>query len=254
MPFLKDRRKREEALLPKSLFRYEPKFRRARVWSNIELKKIAPYFKGAIINLSGWADEDKTGGTYREYFVNASNYYISNKEGGAQKGKKLRLSDSLAIDLEFPVSKEHIQAYDCDFVHTVLEHVFNIFQAVENLCQMSRDAIICVVPFVQIIHQSSDYTDYWRFTPDALERLFNQHGFKTVYACGGPNLEATSLYYLWVVSKKPGKWGKIFGASPQLSELPDGEYIYKPLTERMRTLLRLLLSSLWRRAERYKSS
>jgi|Deesub1362A_J573_1020465.scaffolds.fasta_scaffold00474_5 hypothetical protein len=234
--------------LSKSLFWYEPKFRRARVWSNIELKKIAPYFRGDIINISGWADEDKIGGTYREYFVNATSYRVSNKEGGPQKGKSLYLHDSLAIDLEVPISEEHIQAYDCVFVHTVLEHVFNIFQAVENLCKMSRDVIICIVPFIQMVHTAPNYKDYWRFTPYCLEKLFAQHGFKTIYASAGPNLSETSLYYLWVVSKNPDKWVKVFGFPPKIPELPNGDVIYKTLGERMRALLQLLFSSFqkWR--------
>lgn len=231
----------------KSLFRYEPRFRRARVWSNIELRKIAPYFKGDVINVSGWADEDKTGGTYRDYFVNATTYRISNKEGGSQKGKKLYLPNTLAIDLESPVSEEHVQAYNCVFVHTVLEHVFNIFQAVENLCKMSRDAIICITPFIQVIHNTPEYQDYWRFTPFCLERLFAQHGFSTVYASGGPNISGTSLYYLWVGSKNPGKWAGVFGLPPKPSELPNGGVIYKTLEEKIKAAFRLLLSALQKR-------
>lgn len=208
----------------------------------------SPYFKGDIINVSGWADEDKTGNTYREYFVNATTYHISNREGGPQKGKKLYLPDSLPIDLEYPISKEHVQAYDCVFIHTVLEHIFNIFQAVENLCKMSRDVIICVVPFIQIIHSSSDYQDFWRFTPACLEKLFAQHGFKPIYTSGGPNLKGTSLYYLWVVSKNPDKWSKVFAPPPQISRLPNGDLIYDTLTlgERIRAVLRALLSILRR--------
>lgn len=237
-------------LFARGLYRYEPRYRRARVWSNQELREIAPYFTGDIINLSGWADEDKTGGTYQEYFINARSYCISNKEGGAQQGKKLRLEDSIAIDLEYPVSAEHFQAYDCVFVHTVLEHVFNVFQAVDNICKMSRNTVICVAPFLQTIHQSEDYQDYWRLTPAALERLFASHGFITVYARGGPNIDSTSLYYLWVASKHPDKWIDIFGLPPQLSELPNGEYIYKTVTERFRALLRLLFTGLLRRPKR----
>ena len=246
MRFWRDRLNRKKSLSIEWFFYYEPKFRRARGWSNTELKKITHYLTGEVINISGWADEDKTGGTYHEYFVNATSYCISNKEGGAQKGEKLSLPDSLAIDLEFPVSEEHIQAYDCVFAHTVLEHVFDVFQAVENLCKMSRDVIICVLPFVQIIHKSSGYMDYWRFTPFAIERLFARHGFETVYARGGPNLGSTSLYYLWVVSKTPDKWAEIFTVAPEFSELPDGDFIYKTLTERIRTILRFILSSLWK--------
>lgn len=223
---------------------YEPRFRRARIWSNIELRKIAPYFTGDLINVSGWADEDKAGDTYQNYFVNATTYIVSNKEGGSQSGKKLYLPDSIAIDLDKPLSDEHVQAYDCVFNHTVLEHVFNTFQAVENLCKMSRDVIISVVPFIQVIHTSPpDYLDYWRFTPYCLEKLFNQHGFKTIYASGS-NLPGTSLYYVWVVSKNPNNWAKVFGGSHNISELPNGDFVYKTLAERINSFLRFIFRRL----------
>ena len=233
-------------MLARGLYRYDARFRRARVWSNRELKEIAPYFTGDIINVSGWADEDKTGGTYRRYFVNARSYSISNKEGGAQQGKNLRLEDSIVIDLEYPLPGKYAGAYDCVFTHTVLEHVFNFFPAVENICKMSRDTIICVVPFVQMIHKSPDYLDYWRFTPYALERLFNQHGFSMVYASGGPDFDSTSLLYVWVVSRNPEKWANVFGSPPEINELPSGERIYKTWNEKARALLRLLLALIHR--------
>ena len=75
----------------------DPKYRRARIWSNKELKKIAPKFSGDVINVSGWVDEDKEGKIYREYFVNANTYTISNLGGGAQKGKKLSIDDLCMI-------------------------------------------------------------------------------------------------------------------------------------------------------------
>ena len=75
--------------------RVEPEFRRARLWTNIELKKIAHNFTGTVINVSGWADEDKCGAVYRDYFVNAEEYFVSNLGGGAQEGMQKILPDSI---------------------------------------------------------------------------------------------------------------------------------------------------------------
>lgn len=54
---------------------------RPRNWSNAELRKFAPLFDGAVINVSGWRDEDKTGGHYRDYFTAATSYNTSNYRG-----------------------------------------------------------------------------------------------------------------------------------------------------------------------------
>ena len=91
----------------------EPVFRRARLWSNIELAKIAPHFKGRVINVSGWADEDKFGDVYRNYFKGADEYLVSNLGGGRQTGMQITLEDSLDIDLNTPLPGGHFQAYDC---------------------------------------------------------------------------------------------------------------------------------------------
>ena len=207
--------------------RVEPEFRRARLWTNIELKKIAHNFTGTVINVSGWADEDKCGAVYRDYFVNAEEYFVSNLGGGAQKRMQKILPDSIPIDLSQPIESKHFQAYDCVFSHTVLEHVFNIFQAVKNLCDMSRELIIVIVPFVQRVHfQPGSFLDFWRFTPFCIEQIFGLSGFEPVYR-KGINIPGTSLYYFYVFSKKNSeKWLALFGPIERLENLPKGEDIY----------------------------
>lgn len=206
---------------------YEPVSRRPRIWSNIELRKIAPYFSGAILNVSGWADEDKQGNTYRSYFINAQSYEVSNYDGGRQKGKELTLENSIQLDLEASIPPDLRKRYDCVFSHTVLEHVYEVQQAVDNLCALSRDAIITVVPFMQKVHiRPGQYFDYWRFTPYALERLFEERGFKTVYRSGTP-WRNCSLYYLYVVSCQPEKWWEILGYPKDIADLPQGEKAFR---------------------------
>lgn len=108
--------------------------------------------------------------------------------------------------------------------HTVLEHVFDIFQSTENLCKMSRDVICLVVPFVQIVHTSSEYSDYWRFAPFAIEKLFNAWGFKVIYR-NGVDIPGTSIYYLYIFSKNPNRYA-FLGKPKELNTLPMGEDIY----------------------------
>lgn len=188
---------------------FEPKFRRARVWSNRELRKLSHLFDGDVINVSGWADEDKEGGLYREYFSNARSYVVSNLGGGSQEGKSQRIDASLAIDLAEPLDPSYRDAFDLVFTHTVLEHVFEILTAVDNLCAMSRDAILTIVPFLQPIHgcrrEKQQYADFWRFTPACLERLFEDRGFTTLYLAETTAVGA-SIYYFHLCSCQPDRW------------------------------------------------
>jgi len=92
------------------------------------------------------------------------------------------------------------------FNHTSLEHVFDIFKAFSNLCLLSRDIIILVVPQFQRIHDyKRGYKDYWRFTPFAVDRLFYINGLSVLYR------ETTygfseSQYLFYIASKKTELW------------------------------------------------
>jgi hypothetical protein len=179
-------------------------FRLPRVWSNQILREIAPLAYGEIINVSGWDDRDKEGGHYREYFVHAHAYYISNYSG--ERG----LSDARAItnfniDLSIPLSESLIGRFDVVYNHTTLEHIFELDIAFGNLCSLSRDLVIVVVPFAQPLHFTSSYGDYWRFTPMTLRQLFIKNGFEVVYEAAN-NDENAGIYLFFVGSKRPGDW------------------------------------------------
>ena len=182
----------------------EKKFRAARIWSNVELKKISKLFAGDIINVSGWKDEDKQGGVYREYFSNAASYTVSNF--GGERGYQ---GNEIYIDLEAELPTELCAKYDVVFNHTTLEHVFNMQIAFKNLCEMSKDVVIIVVPFMQEMHFiENSFKDYWRFTPYAITSLFESNGMKTVYMAGDTSKDH-SIYLLAVGSKHPQKWKDI---------------------------------------------
>jgi hypothetical protein len=227
------------------VFKHDPLFRRPRYWTNLQLRRIAPHFTGDVVNVSGWADEDKFGSTYREYFINARSYVVSNWRGGPQRGIRRFLPDSIPLDLDFPLREELHLAFDCALVHTVLEHVWNIFQAVENLCNLCRDSVIVIVPFVQAFHgfqagpsPTDGFSDYWRFTPFAVEKLFCDWGLKAVYR-QGVDIPGTSLYYLFVFSRFPETYFRIFGPPNELGSLPLGADIYT--RNRLRRTVKYLL-------------
>lgn len=176
-------------------------FRLPRVWSNQELAKLAHLFSGDVINVSGWLDEDKQGNHYKNYFINANNYCISNY--GGERGKSDQ--EDFQIDLEADLPEELKSKFDVVFNHTTLEHIFDIFQATQNLCLLSKDIVILIVPFVQQVHHQSSYLDYWRFTQHSLNYLFDKNGFKVIYLNSSPYKNA-SIYHFCIASKYPEKW------------------------------------------------
>lgn len=188
----------------KSFF-YDRKSRLARIWSNEELKKFAPHLSGHIVNVSGWKDEDKQGVHYQDYFINQDSYSITNYEADARgfQGKE----NELFLDLTKPLPNDLQQKYDVVLNHTVLEHIFEVDTAFSNLCQMSKDVVIVVVPFLQPMH--ADYGDFWRFTPTCLQKLFEKNNYKVIYSSFNDPVNA-SVYVFCVAVRNPEKWaGKL---------------------------------------------
>lgn len=184
----------------RSLF-MDRRFRVPRVWSNDLLRRIAPLFDGHVINVSGWRDEDKRGGHYRDYFANARSYSISNYGGYMGEAD----DTAWTIDLEGEIPDELKGRFDVVFNHTTLEHVFDVFTATRNLCALSSDVVIVVVPFIQEQHTSQDFSDYWRFTPLGIKAMFAANGFDTVLLGSTPG-RRSAIYHLAVASSQPQRW------------------------------------------------
>ena len=179
----------------------DKKHRIPRVWSNIELKKVAHYFEGDIINVSAYMDEDKEGYIYgKDYFVTAKSYSCSNYDSD-KRGFQGSLSNEYFLDLECVLDVELVGKYDVVFNHTTLEHIFNFKMAFSNLCALSKNYVILIVPFLQ--EQHADYGDYWRFSPTAIKLMFKEQGLETVYINynDGPN---ESIYVFTIAAKNPG--------------------------------------------------
>ena len=196
-------------------------YRKPRIWSNEVLKSFSEVFKGEVINVSGWRDEDKEGNFYRDYFSNSSSYKVSNY-GDSYRGI-LREGD-IEIDLEAELPKNLENSADVVFNHTTLEHVFDIFQAVKNLSKITKDVLILVVPSVQEEHFSDAYGDYWRFNVGGITKLLEKNKLKVVYFTSN-NHTNTSIYHFIVASKNPEIWNDTFKNMP--SFINRGEKIIK---------------------------
>lgn len=180
----------------------DKKFRLVREWSNRELKKFSSLFQGEVLNVSGWKDVDKEGQFYRNYFPNCSNYFISNHPS---LGKGFQNQEGeISLDLEKNIDHTYVNKFDVVFNHTTLEHIFDFRKALQNICLMSKDIVILIVPFLQQLHEDG-FDDYWRFSPKAINRLFNENGFETLYLSYNSHKRA-SVYIFCIASKYPEKW------------------------------------------------
>ena len=196
------------ALLKKTLVDREQRL--PRVWSNAELRKYAPLLGGDVVNVSAWKDEDKEGRHYRDYFSAAATYARTNYKSEARGMQGV--ADEVFLDLTAPLPVDLKNRFDVVFNHTTLEHVYDVKPAFANLCAMSKDIVVLVVPFLQAYH--SDYGDFWRFSPEAVRRMFEGEGLTPlVVTC---NRHAfSSVYVFAIASRHPARWRTRLDAQPQ---------------------------------------
>jgi hypothetical protein len=188
----------------------------ARRWSNKELRKFAHLFPGAAVNVSAWEDRDKQGGCYKDYFTGANSYHITNF--GTDQGVLQHTPNEIFLDLEQDLDAALRQRFSTVFNHTTLEHVWDFRKAFANLCAMSSDIVIVVLPWLQPLH--SNYGDYWRFSPQAAVRLFEEQGFKMLHL--GWNADpSASVYVMAIASRHPERWMSAFPSPPCGSEDPN---------------------------------
>ena len=197
-------------------------FRAPRLRTNKILKKYAHLFSGDVINVSGSSDSDKnssffqyylgdydSGKRYKDYFVSASTYTVSNYPGDNTK-YSIEYEDAISLDLEIKIPEKLVGKYSTVFCHTVFEHIFDIFTAFDSLCALSNDIVIFVVPQSQKIHDyNRGYEDYWRFTPFSIDRLFRQHDMKVLHREVSYGF-SESTYLFYIASKQPHKWSQHF--------------------------------------------
>ncbi len=121
----------------------------------------------SVINVgSVQHEEDKQGKLYKAYFPQAEYFTLD----------KNRLDihpNHFALDLHDLAKMD--KKFDLILVMSVLEHVQNPFQVIEEIKSISHPGTflyICV-PFFYPIHKDvhGRYSDYWRFSDDALREL-----------------------------------------------------------------------------------
>jgi hypothetical protein len=177
-------------------------FRTARLWSNRELAAIAPVFTGDVVNVSGWDDRDKEGRRYRDYFTGANEYFLTNYAG--ERGMQQQPNEYF-VDLTAPLADDLRERFDVVFNHTTLEHIFEVRTAFKNLCAMSKDVVLVIVPFAQVQHENGSFGDFWRFTPTCLRHLYAEHGLQVIYEAENRDRNAAT-YLLFAGAKHPERY------------------------------------------------
>lgn len=193
-----------------------------RIWSNEELSKLGHLFSGDIVNVSAWKDEDKAGRRYEDYFPNKSSYTLTNFD--PDKRGFQGLPGEIFLDLEQPLPEELVARFDLVFNHTTLEHVYDFQTAFRNLCRMSRDAVAIIVPFLQQMH--GHYGDFWRFSPEAIARMFTEQGF-SVANLSFNNHRRASVYVFAIAARDKEKWQQHFPFSVDFVD-PKFKYLGEP--------------------------
>ncbi len=208
------------------------KRRSVRSWSNRVLGSVAVHCRGRVLNCSGWRDEDKEGGRYRDYFPEASEYRVSNY--GGDRGES-GVPDEIRLDLTAPLPADMTGRFDVVLSHTVLEHVFDLDRAMDNLCLLTTDLLIVVAPFAQHYHPGESYGDYWRLSISGMEEMLSRRGLTPVFA-DYSTIPNQAIYVLVVGSRRPERWQEILAAIPRREPSLLGDSLYQGLWRRLRRL------------------
>ncbi|HEY3347433.1 MAG TPA: hypothetical protein VGK71_07405 [Nitrospirota bacterium] len=179
------------------------RFFEPRHWSNDQLRQVCDMFSGDVINVSGWKDEDREGKKYRDYFSRKSSYTVTNWGNGERGGLE---EGDVQLDLEGALPEDLVGKFDVVFNHTTLEHIYDIRTAFRNICSLSRDAVVLVIPFAQAVHYNGSFKDYWRPTPFAVQRLFGENGFILVGVSSNDRQPFGATYAMYIAVKDPGKY------------------------------------------------
>lgn len=123
-----------------------------------------------ILNVGSLINEgDKEGRLYKDYFI-GKNYYALDKNR--------RYDDENQIELSLEELNKINRQFDLVICMSVLEHVENIFEFSRELMKVVKSGgyLYLTVPYFYPIHKDDNkrWSDYWRFTGDALRLLFNQ--------------------------------------------------------------------------------
>ncbi len=218
------------------------KYRLLRHWSNKQIRQLAPFIGGDVVNISGWDDRDKEGGHYKDYFRKAKSYTVTNYSG--ERGFT-GMDNEIPLDLTQNLPRELTGKFDACFSHTTLEHIFDVRKAFSTICDMSRDIVFVIVPFSQEEHETESFKDYWRFTPSCLRHLFDENGLKVIYEAQSPYRDA-GIYLLFIGSRNPKRWHNIL---PEFEPVRDaGSWIGDNLRSKIISFISKIKSLLIRKS------
>ncbi len=165
---------------------------RARRATNVWLRHHADGIRGDVLGIGSGADEDREGGTYRDYFSKCCSYTTSDIR--AEIGCDLVLNAC-----SMPEIRD--ETYDCIFCSGVLEHVDDYGSTLREIARiLKREGVLLMgFAFRQGIHGAPK--DYWRFT---------EHGIRHVLLDGYEILDLTAMddsvtgfpVAYWVKAKK----------------------------------------------------
>ena len=114
--------------------------------------------------------------------------------GEAHRGDGWRAYTALMHpDFDLCAPLEDTERYDVVICEQVLEHVIDPRAAVANLRKLCVPGGVAIVstPFLVRVHALPEYgmRDFWRFTPDGLDALLREGGFRSVDVSSWGNRE-----------------------------------------------------------------
>lgn len=150
-----------------------------------ELAKLLPRAKNILeIGIAG----DDPPGANREFFIP--------KEGGSYRtlDRNVELKPDILMDIEDgsllnPKQEQVLEhLFELVICSQVLEHCWNIRVATRTLWRLTTFGGMCLVdvPFLYPPHGTDTDPDYWRPTPQGLERLLRRAGFMRIELWSDP--------------------------------------------------------------------
>ncbi|KKS34864.1 MAG: hypothetical protein UU95_C0007G0001 [Parcubacteria group bacterium GW2011_GWC2_42_12] len=138
---------------------------------NLELRQYKIY--GQVLDIGGGVNP-----SYLDFLQTDENRQIRNLD-----------SKNTAIDLEKDKLPAENESIDCVLMFNILEHIYNYnFLAREVFRVIKKSGLVLgFVPF--LVNYHPDPRDYFRYTGEALQKIFNQAGFteiKVNEVGGGP--------------------------------------------------------------------
>lgn len=138
----------------------------ASIFRDIAYKELAGIkIDGTILDIGGQKNAD-----YHKLIPGHHTFFSVNLEGQADE----------LIDIEKNTLPYKDAEFDAILMINVLEHLYNYDFALQEASRVLKAGgqMICVVPFFINLHPSPN--DYFRFTKQALEKIFSSFNFKDV--------------------------------------------------------------------------